>query len=74
MAKAKSKVNVAGQVVWDDKGVYFMAAKGFEYRPLGEQWNVMRAAERVMNRIVMRLTDDLTDHNRNLGLDPREDQ
>lgn len=72
MAKAKSKVNVAGQIVWDDKGVYFMAAKGFEHRALGEQWNVMRAAERVMGRIVMRLTDDLSDFNRSLGDDPSE--
>lgn len=72
MAKAKSKVNVAGQIVWDDKGVYFMAARGFEHRSLGEQWNVMRAAERVMGRIVMRLTDDLSDFNRSLGDDPHE--
>ena len=72
MAKAKSKVNVAGQIVWDDKGVYFMAAKGFDRRPIGEQWNVMRAAERAMNRIVMRLTDDLSDYNRSLGHEPPE--
>lgn len=73
MAKAKSKVNIAGQIVWDEKGVYFMAAKGFDSRPLGEQWNVMRAAERAMNRIVMRLTDDLTDQNRNLRYEAHED-
>ena len=72
MPKAKSKVNVAGQIVWDERGVYFMAARGFEYRALGEQWSVMRAAERAVGRIVMRLTDDLTDHNRSLGDDPRE--
>lgn len=70
---AKSKLQIAGQVVWDDKGVYFMAAKGFDRRPIGEQWNVMRAAERAMGRIVMRLTDDLTDYNRSRGHDPEED-
>lgn len=64
MAKAKSKVNVAGQIVWDEKGVYFMPAKEFVKRPLGEQWTVMRAAERAMNRIVLRLTDDLSEQNR----------
>jgi hypothetical protein len=70
---AKTKIQVAGQIVWDGKGVYFMAAKGFDKRPLGEQWNVMRAAERAINRIVMRLTDDLSDFNRSLGDDPQED-
>lgn len=70
---AKSKLQIAGQVVWDDKGVYFMAAKGFDRRPIGEQWNVMRAAERAMGRIVMRLTDDLTDYNRSRGHDTEED-
>ena len=73
MTRVKSKVNVAGQIVWDDKGVYFMAAKGFDQRALGEQWNVMRAAERVVGRIVMRLTDDLSDFNRSLGDAPPED-
>lgn len=68
--KKQSKVQVAGQIVWDDRGVYFMAAKGFDTRPLGEQWNIMRAAERAVNRIVMRLTDDLADYNRSLGDDP----
>ena len=67
--KKQSKVQVAGQIVWDDRGVYFMAAKGFDTRPLGEQWNIMRAAERAVNRIVMRLTDDLADYNRSLGDD-----
>jgi hypothetical protein len=73
MVKAKSKVNIAGQIVWDEKGVYFMAARNFECRPLGEQWSVMRAAERAMNRIVMRLTDDLTDQNRSLRYEAHED-
>lgn len=74
MAKVKNTVNIAGQIVWDEKGVYFMATKEFGKRPLGEQWNVMRATERVVGRIVMRLTDDLSDYNRSLRFDPSEDQ
>ena len=69
---AKDKIKIAGQIVWDERGVYFMAAKGFDQRPLGEQWNVMRAAERAVGRIVMRLTDDLADFNRSLGDEPPE--
>ena len=69
---AKSKIQVAGQIVFDDRGVFFMAAKDFDKRPLGEQWNVMRAAERAVSRIVMRLTDELTDYNRSLGDDAPE--
>ena len=66
----KGDVRIAGQIVWDDRGVYFLAAQGFEKRPLGEQWNVMRAAERAIGRIVVRLTDDLSEQNRSLGDDP----
>jgi hypothetical protein len=69
---AKSKIQVAGQIVWDERGVYFMAAKDFDKRHIGDQWNIMRAAERAVNRIVMRLTDDLSDYNRSLGDDAPE--
>lgn len=61
----KKVTKEAGKIAWDERGAFVLVTEDFKRLSLGEQWAIMRAAQRAMDRIVMRLTDDLAEENRN---------
>lgn len=67
MAKREPDKNVAAKVVWDEHGVFVSVTESFKALPIGEQWTIMRAAQRALDRIMYNLTDLVTDNNRRGG-------
>ena len=63
----KSKIRVAGQIVWGDESVFIMPSEEFTDLPIGEQWLIMRAAQRAIDRIASNLAQKSAEHNRNLA-------